>query len=159
MAKVYILVGKIASGKTSWALDKKKRKQMMILSCDDMMLKLFSGCLGGKHSETERRCLSFLFEQAVQLTEMGIDAVLDSGFWTKTSRKSAKEYFAAKGIETATYYFRIPDEIRFERLEKRNEQSARSLNREYIINRDLLMNLDVKFEEPLQNEYDFLVSN
>lgn len=159
MAKVTILVGKIASGKTSWVIERKKQKQMMLLSCDDLMLNLFAGCLGEKHGETERRCLMFLFGQAVELTEMGIDVVLDSGFWTKASRKAAKEFFAAKGIQTKTYYFKIPDETRIERLEKRNEQMAQSIKREYIIEKSLLTKLDKKFEEPLPNEYDFLVTD
>ncbi len=159
MAKVIILVGKIASGKTTWVNDRKKQKQMMLLSCDDLMLNLFAGCLGEKHGETERRCLKFLFGQAVELTEMGIDVVLDSGFWTKASRKAAKEYFAAMGIETNTYYFKIPDETRIDRLERRNEQLAQSTKREYIIEKSLLARLDKNFEEPLPNEYDFLVTD
>ncbi|MEI6578788.1 MAG: ATP-binding protein [Eubacteriales bacterium] len=159
MAKVIILVGKIASGKTTWVNDRKKQKQMMLLSCDDLMLNLFARCLGEKHGETERRCLKFLFGQAVELTEMGIDVVLDSGFWTKASRKAAKEYFAAMGIETNTYYFKIPDETRIDRLERRNEQLAQSTKREYIIEKSLLARLDKNFEEPLPNEYDFLVTD
>ena len=159
MAKVIILVGKIGSGKTTWVNDRKKQKQMMLLSCDDLMLNLFARCLGEKHGETERRCLKFLFGQAVELTEMGIDVVLDSGFWTKASRKAAKEYFAAMGIETNTYYFKIPDETRIDRLERRNEQLAQSTKREYIIEKSLLARLDKNFEEPLPNEYDFLVTD
>jgi predicted kinase len=159
MAKVYILTGKIASGKTSWVSEQKKRRQLMLLSCDDMMLKLFSGCLGERHSETERRCLNFLFGQAVQLCELGIDVVLDSGFWTKESRKTAKDFFAGKGIETRVYYFKIPEEIRVERLEKRNALLAGSTKREFIIDKRLLESLDKKFEEPLPIEYDFIVSD
>ena len=157
MAKVFILTGKIASGKTTWVLERKKKSPIVLLSCDDMMLSLFSGCLGEKHSETERRCLAFLFGQAVQLVGMGLDAALDSGFWTKESRKMAKEYFAAAGIETRVYYFNVPDEVRLERLEKRNELLAQSSKRAFIIDKKLLQNLDKKFEAPLPNEYDCIV--
>lgn len=159
MAKVYILVGKIASGKTTWVIERKKKAQIMLLSCDDIMLNLFAGCLGEKHRETEFRCLLFLFGQAVQLTEMGVDVAMDSGFWTKDIRKAAKEFFAARGIETKTYYFKIPDEVRADRLERRNENLAKSTKREFIISKSLLESLDKKFEEPLPNEYDYLVSD
>ena len=90
---------------------------------------------------------------------MGIDVILDSGFWTKASRKTAREHFAEKGIETAVYYFRIPDTIRLERLVKRNEMLTDSKSRQYIIVLELLETLDKKFEEPLRGEYDFLVSD
>jgi predicted kinase len=159
MAKVYILVGKIASGKTFWVSRRKERKPLMLLSCDDLMLSLFAGCLGEKHSETERRCLSFLYSQTVQLVNMGIDVALDSGFWTKQSRQTAKEYFAANAIETSVYYFKVPDEIRLERLKKRNEQLKMSVKREFVIDESLLDRLDKKFEEPLPNEYDYIVSD
>lgn len=157
MAKVYILVGKIASGKTSWVKEQKKQKQMMLLSCDKMILELYDGCLGKNHGETERRCLLFLFGQAVELIGMGIDAALDSGFWTKESRKAAKDYFSEKGIETVTVYFKIPDEIRKKRLELRNSQLTGSATREFIIDMDLMEKLDKKFEEPSTAEIDEII--
>ncbi len=157
MAKVYMLVGKIASGKTTWAMERKKKSPLALLSCDDLMLNIFAGCLGDKHGETERRCLMFLFGQAVQLVGMGLDVVLDSGFWTKKSRAMAKEYFADKQIQTKMYYFKIPDSVRIERLQERNARLAHSEKREFIIDAALLTKLDKKFEEPLSNEIDFTV--
>ena len=157
MAKVYMLVGKIASGKTTWAMERKKKSPLVLLSCDDLMLNVFAGCLGDKHGETERRCLKFLFGQAAQLVEMGMDVVLDSGFWTKKSRAMARVYFSGKHIETTTYYFNIPDEVRVKRLQERNARRANSKKREVIIDAALLAKLDQKFEEPLSNEVDFTV--
>lgn len=157
MANVYILVGKIASGKTTWAMERKKKKPLVLLSCDDLMLNIFAGCLGDKHGETERRCLLFLFGQAVQLVEMGLDVVLDSGFWTKKSRAMAKKYFADKQIQTKTYYFKTPDKVRIERLQERNARLANSAKREFIVDAALLAKLNKKFEEPLSNEIDFIV--
>lgn len=157
MAKVYMLVGKIASGKTTWAMERKAIVPLVLLSCDDLMLEVFAGCLGDKHGETERRCLNFLFGQAVQLVEMGLDVVLDSGFWTKKSRAMARVYFSDKQIETKTYYFKTPDDVRIERLHERNARLAHSPKREFIVDAALLAKLDKKFEEPLSNEVDFIV--
>lgn len=157
MAKVYMLVGKIASGKTTWAMERKKQAPLVLLSCDDLMLTVFAGCLGDKHGETERRCLKFLFGQADQLLGMGLDVVLDSGFWTKKSRAMARVYFSDKHIEVVTYYFKIPDSVRTQRLQERNAHLAQSSKREFIADAALLAKLDKKFEEPLQNEIDFTV--
>ena len=154
MAKVYILIGKIASGKTTWA---EQQEKMMLLSCDNMLLELFDGCLGDKHKETERRCHSFLFGQAEKLVKMDINAALDSGFWTKSSRRSAKDYFREKGIEVVTVYFKIPDEVRKERLQLRNALLSGSTKREFIIHSDLLRKLDRDFEEPSAEEYDYII--
>ncbi|NLX94073.1 MAG: ATP-binding protein [Clostridiales bacterium] len=157
MAKVYMLVGKIASGKTTWAMERKAIVPLVLLSCDDLMLDVFAGCLGDKHGETERRCLNFLFGQAVQLVEMGLDVVLDSGFWTKKSRAMARVYFSEKQIEIKTYYFKTPEDVRIERLQERNARLAHSPKREFIVDAALLAKLDKKFEEPLSNEVDFIV--
>ena len=157
MAKVYMLVGKIASGKTTWAMERKAIVPLVLLSCDDLMLDVFAGCLGDKHGETERRCLNFLFGQAVQLVEMGLDVVLDSGFWTKKSRAMARVYFSEKQIEIKTYYFKTPEDVRIERLQERNARLAHSPKREFIVDAALLAKHDKKFEEPLSNEVDFIV--
>ncbi len=159
MAKVYILTGRIASGKTTWAATQKKQRPAILLSCDDMLLELFDACLGEKHAETESRCLNFLFGQAAQIVETGIDAILDSGFWTAASRKKARDYFSRKGIDTVTVYFKASVEARLKRLENRNRRLADSPRREFIIDAELLKKLDEKFEEPSADEYDTIIES
>ena len=40
-----------------------------------------------------------LFEKSIELIESGINVVLDWGFWTKTERDFAKEFYQKYGIE------------------------------------------------------------
>lgn len=157
MAEVMILIGRIASGKTHYVKELKKEKELMLLSCDDLMLTLFDGCLGEKHSNIEERCYTFLFGQAEQLIEMGIDVALDFGFWSAKSRKNVQEYFKSRKIKTTTIYFNPPKEVRESRLAKRNKQLSSSTRREYIIEPPLLEKLDAKFEEPTSEEYDHVI--
>lgn len=124
-----------------------------------MLLELFDACLGAKHAETESRCLNFLFGQAAQIVETGIDAILDSGFWTAASRKKARDYFSRKGIGTVTVYFKASAETRLERLKKRNKSLANSPRREFLIDGDLMKKLDEKFEEPSADEYDTIIES
>lgn len=157
MAEVMILIGRIASGKTHYAKELKKEKKLMLLSCDDLILTLFDDCLGDKHSEIENRCYTFLFGQAEQLIDMGIDVALDFGFWTAESRKKVKEYFKERNIKTKTIYFNPPKEVRESRLAKRNQKLSSSTRREYIIEPPLLNKLEAKFEEPTSEEYDYVI--
>ncbi|NMB30721.1 MAG: ATP-binding protein [Clostridiales bacterium] len=157
MAEVMILIGRIASGKTHYAKELKEHKELMLLSCDDLMLTLFDGCLGEKHRDIEDRCYTFLFGQAEQLISMGIDVALDFGFWTAKSRKNVKKYFKERNIKTKTIYFNPPKEVRESRLAKRNQILSSSTRREYIIDPPLLEKLDAKFEEPTSEEYDYVI--
>ena len=157
MAKVYILTGPIASGKTHWALERKKNKATVHLSCDDLMLNLFPVCLGSRHAQTEARCLNFLFGQAVQLYEMGLDCVIDAGFWTGKSRMDALSYFKERGIKAEIYFFECSRDIRLERLARRNQELEKTKKLAYIIDEKLFDRLDQKYEKPLPGEYHCLV--
>lgn len=157
MAKVYLLTGKIASGKTAWAQRFAKRENAVLLSCDTLMLSLFDECLGPRHNDTERRCLNFLCSVAADTALCGTDALLDSGLSTRASRAAAREYFAQRGAETVTVYFRLPEDLRAQRLEERNARLANSTKREYIIDTALCARLDAKYEEPGAGEYDLII--
>lgn len=154
MAKVIILCGKIASGKTTYAERLHRQKGAMILSCDDLMLRLFDSCLGDKHDETARRCSLFLYGQAEQLVQIGVDCVLDFGYWTRKEREEAKAYFAKRGIACELHYLKLAEEERIRRLDKRNQRLAGATHRVYRIEGELLKRLDKKFEPPLPDEID-----
>jgi len=157
MAKVYLLTGKIASGKTAWAERFATEQNAVALSCDTLMLSLFDECLGPRHNETERRCLNYLFGVAADAARCGCDAVLDSGFSTRKTRDDARDFFAGRGIETVTVFFRLPDALRAGRLEARNARLANSPKREYIIDKALCARLDALYEEPGAGEYDLII--
>ena len=158
MAKVIILCGKIASGKTTYANSLKRNHRTVVLSCDDLMLTLFDGCLREKHDATADRCELFFYGQAEQLVSIGIDAVIDFGYWTKAERTKAKQYFKAKGILCELHYLSIPEALRLERLAERNQSLAGETRRVYIINTDLRKYLDAKFEEPSSDEIEAIIS-
>lgn len=159
MAKVYLPIGRIAAGKTAWAREREARGECLVLSCDDLLLTLFDGCLGDKHAETEQRCLTFLFDAAARLTALGLDAVVDSGFWTAQSRAFARAFFQHRGIETVFVYFDVAFAVRRERLLRRNASLASSARREFIIDEDALARFDLRFEEPACDEYDIRITD
>lgn len=158
MAKVYLPIGKIAAGKTAWAREREARGECLVLSCDDLLLTLFDGCLREKHAETEQRCLSYLFDAAARLVALGLDAVVDSGFWTAQSRAFARAYFSARGAETVFVYFDVPFSVRLERLHQRNVDLSKSERREFLIDDEALARFDSKFEQPSCEEYDIRIT-
>lgn len=150
--QVIILCGMIASGKTTYANKLKAQGNTVVLSVDDLMLTLFDGCLGPKHDQTAARCIKFLCRQAVDLAKLGINVVLDYGFWLAQERQMALSYFEKEGIPARLYYLKTPEQVRIQRLIARNEKLKGSKERVYIIDESLRTKLDAKFQPPDEGE-------
>jgi len=142
------MCGKIASGKTTEA-QKIAEKGAVLLSCDELMLTIFTECLGAKHAETERRCLRYLFKTAKQLDEKGIDSVIDAGFWTREERAEAEAFFKDNHIRYVWKKVEASDEVRTERIKTRYERvkNRESEERVFAPSPERAAQLDRKFEE------------
>ncbi len=145
---VTLIYGKIAAGKTTLAA-KIAKKGAVLLSCDELMLTVFTECLGSKHAETERRCLRYLFKTAKQLNEKGIDSVIDAGFWTRDERSEVEGFFNAAGIPYEWKKVEAPEDIRRERIKARYEQSQNGAfcERVFAPSPERAAQLDLKFED------------
>lgn len=163
MAKVIILCGKIAAGKTYYANRLKSQTNSVLLSVDDLMLKLSDSCLGDRHDEIAARCENYFYGLSEQIVAIGLNVIIDFGYWLQKEREEAKAYFHKKGISVELHYIKIPEEVRLQQLMKRNESlllaDRRGENeRVYIIDEGLRQKLDLKFEEPIPSEVDKLIS-
>ncbi len=164
MAKVIILCGRIASGKSYYANKLKEQNKAVILSVDELMLRLSDSCLGQQHDDTARRCEAYFYQLAEQMIGSGINVIIDYGYWSKKDRQDAKDYFRKKGMEAELHYLHIPEELRLKQLENRNERliaesKKKDTGRVYIIDELLRQRLDAKFEEPSPEEVDELITN
>ncbi len=162
MAKVIILCGRIASGKSYYANKLSEQSNAVILSVDDLMLRLSDSCLGQQHDDTARRCELYFYDLAEQMINKGIDAIIDYGYWSRKDREDAKEYFRKRGVNAELHYIHISEELRLKQLEARNERliaetKKNDTGRVYIIDEPLRQRLDAKFEEPSQEEVDELI--
>ncbi len=164
MAKVIILCGRIAVGKSYYANKLKERSDTIILSVDDLMLRLSDSCLGANHDDMALRCERYFYGLAEQMIKSGIDVIIDFGYWSRKEREEAREYFRRRGIKSELHYILISDEQRIKQLESRNERLIADSRRDdtgrvYIIDEALRKRLDQKFEEPAQEEIDILITN
>jgi predicted kinase len=164
MAKVIILCGKIASGKSYYANSLRNRTKAVILSVDELMLRLSNNCLGSRHDDVASRCENYFYSLAEQIVGSGLDVIIDFGYWSKAEREQAKAYFNMRRIGVELHYINIPEKKRLEQLSQRNNmlQSIEQGNhgeRVYLIGEELRQRLDSKFEEPTNLEYDKMISN
>lgn len=157
MAKVYILCGKICSGKSTYSQQLRKDKKAVILSVDDITLTLLGQNGGDTLDVFVEKLEHYFFQKSVEIVETGINVVLDWGFWTKTERDFAKQFYGSRGIEYEFHYISINDEEWYRRLEKRNKDVLEKKSDAYYVDEELAEKFKSIFEIPGKEEIDVWV--
>jgi len=80
MAKVFLICGKICSGKSTYGEKLRKERNAVLLSIDEITLSLFGQHCGEKHDDYVERTENYLFEKSLEILEIGVNVVLDWGF-------------------------------------------------------------------------------
>ena len=101
---LYILIGKLASGKSTYA---RSLPACFTLSADRWMRALFPEGCGPLHEQYSERVFALLREDARALTVLGQNVILDTGMWTRANRAQAMEAFA--GIDTRWIWLDPPE--------------------------------------------------
>ena len=154
MAKVYLICGRICSGKSHYAAALRERENAVILSCDELTFALFDGNLGDAHDRISARMESYFMRKSVEIARAGTNVILDWGFWTAKSRAAAKEYCASQHVECEMHYIDVPPEVWKIQIERRNEAVKNGLANTYIVDDGLLAKLESLFQIPEKNEID-----
>ena len=157
MAKVYILCGKICSGKSTYSQQLRKDKKAVILSVDDITLTLLGQNGGDTLDVYVEKLEQYFFQKSVEIVETGINVILDWGFWTKTERDFAKQFYGSRGIEYEFHYISINDEEWYRRLEKRNKDVLEKKSDAYYVDEGLAEKFKSIFEIPGKDEIDVWV--
>ena len=73
MPKVYLICGKICSGKSTYAEQLRIQNNAVLLSTDEITLALFGQHCGDKHDDYVERTQNYLFSKSLELIEVGIN--------------------------------------------------------------------------------------
>lgn len=155
MRNLYLLCGKPGCGKTTLAIEMKRKYKMIHLSADHFMLNLFGEIQERDIFEQKlNACKEIIYEISKQLLESNNDVVLDFGFWTKNERNYVKNLFAEYNV--VLIYLDLNNEKIFEQITKRNNNLQ---SNEYYIDRETFEFLSSKFEEPTIDEVPIVVKD
>ncbi len=154
MPKVYLICGKICSGKSTYAEQLRIQNNAVVLSTDEITLALFGQHCGDKHDDYVERTQNYLFNKSLELIEVGINVILDWGFWMKEERDYAREFYNSRNIACEFHYIDISDETWKARLKKRNSEILAEETIAYYIDDNLAEKFGVMFEEPNEDEID-----
>lgn len=147
-ARVYLICGKICSGKSFLARDLAQKKQAVILSVDEITT-LFAADLGAEHDAVARRVREYLCRKAREILACGASVILDWGFWTRELRSEVRA--ALEGLPTEWHYLDISDELWTRRIRKRNGHPGPA---DYYVDDGLKEKCRALFEPPERNEID-----
>ena len=159
MPKAILLCGKVGCGKTTYAGKLMREHVAVLLSADEIMLALFGNDAGDMHSYYAERTQRYLYQKSLEILGQGIDVILDWGFWTKASRKAARDFFDNAGYTSELHYITVSDEDRIRNLAKRNEEFLNGDRSAYYVDGETAKIFDSRFEEPTDDEVDLTFEN
>ena len=159
MAKVIMICGRIGSGKSTYAEQIRIKNNAVLLSVDEIMLAIFDQHVGDKHDEYAENTQKFLFDKAVALIEIGVNVILDWGFWTKDARKLAREFYRTRNTTCEFHYIDISNEVWKQRLDNRNKLVLSGETKAYFVDDNLAKKFDSIFEMPDKDEIDVWIKS
>ena len=152
MAKIFLMCGKICSGKSTHAEKLRKEYNAVILSVDEITLALFGQDAGEKHDYYVEKLKEYLYKKSLEILEAGVNVVLDWGYWIKAERDFAREYYSSHNVEYEFHYIDISDEEWYRRLAKRNEDVLAKKTDAYYVDDGLAKKFQAIFEKPEKAE-------
>ena len=159
MEKVYLICGKICSGKTFFAGHLAKRLQAITLSVDHIMLTVGLDCIEDAHEVLVPRIEQFLHQIASALAHCDIPSITDFGYWTAQERARVREFFCATQTPTQWIYMDCDKQTWERNIKLRNQSVVAGTEQAYYVDAGLRSKIEAQFEPPAPSEIDFAATD
>jgi len=147
LAKVILIIGKICSGKTTYAKQLAAREPAVIFNIDEPMLLLF-----GQHCEDFdaicEKLRAWQLRQTVEAVNAGVVVILDWGFWNRADRAEKAAFFRECHIPVEWHYVTVSDAQWREQIKKRNRDVEAGRCDAYYVDAGLAQKCEAIFEPP-----------
>ena len=100
-----------------------------------------------------------MYKISVEIISLGVNVILDWGFWKRSQRKYAIEYFGNLGIEIEWHYIDVDNKIWEKYIQKRNNEIENSSENNYFIDENIIKKFWNIFEEPKKDEINIWYEN
>ncbi len=159
MAKIYLICGKICSGKTWYARKIRDTLNAVILSTDEVTWDLIDNEQGEFYNTFAKRVNLYLRKKAVEIVRAGANVILDWGFWTREGRRDISAFLTDREIEFEWHYIDIDDERWKRNIMERNARIEQgNKGPDFYVDEGLLNKLESLFVPPEDNEMDVIYS-
>lgn len=132
---VYLICGFIGAGKTTFAKQLAEKIGAVRITKDEWSIRLIGNdpTIDG-YADWDHKICGLSRDVAFQLTEKGIDVIIDEGLWEREQREVMRMRAAAIGAKAVLYYVEAPIETMRERAVGRNHSRT---NDAFVISREL----------------------
>ena len=157
MATLHLMVGLPGSGKTTLARELEADYSALRLTVDEWHVRLFGMDVNddsgeadfSTHNARHAALESLLWETAVKVLTLGVDVILDFGFWTRRERDELRARARNLGVGFKIHFADVSEELLLERIKARNRQLPSGT---FHIPEDKLKEWIRLFEAPLPDE-------
>ena len=148
MPTLHLVCGLSGSGKSTFAKELEKGHPALRLTPDEWMMRI----VGDGYNEDKRAVIeSIQWEIAQQALCLGIDVILESGFWSRKERDEFRDRAKELGVTTKLYFLDVPRDELWRRLQKRNAELPPDT---FHVKESDLDKWVTQFEAPTSDELD-----
>lgn len=156
IATLHLMVGLPCSGKTTLARQLEHKYSALRLTPDEWHTRLFGQDVDEKdHVDRHNAVESLLWNVAARLLVLGVDIILDFGFWVRSQRDDMRSRAAELGADFKIHFADASVEVLLERLAARNDNLPQGAFR---IPDNKLKEWALIFEPPFPNEFEYTIA-
>lgn len=157
MSKIHIVFGRQGAGKTTYSKKLTKEMKAVHFSIDEWMWKLYGEDLPKSMNlkwimERVDRCEKQIWELTKQVSNCGIEVVLDLGFTKFEKRELFSSLAKKQNIPTQIHYIKAPHELRKKRVLERNKEKGETYAFEVTIG--MFDFMEEEFQAPRDKELE-----
>ena len=125
MPTLHLMVGLPCSGKTTLAKQLERDLPALRLTTDVWHIHLFGqDAEDPQHNSRHSQIEELLWNIAARALELGIDVILDFGFWAHEEREDYRARAKLHGAASEVHYLDVPADELLKRLKTRNTQTS-----------------------------------
>lgn len=152
MATLHLMVGLPCSGKTTRAKELEREQFALRLTPDEWHIPLFGQDAEEREHDARHSLIEMLlWNVASRALELGMNVILDFGFWAREEREDYRSRAKALGASSEVHYLDVPAEELMRRLAARNAQSSPS---SFVIPEEMMKPWIAFFQRPTPDELE-----
>lgn len=123
MPTLHFICGLTGAGKTTFARKLERKIPAVRFSPDEWMVKLYGHDPPAQEFQDRyQRVVDLIWQTTLRLLDLGLDVVLDFGFWSRASRDAARARAAAAGVPYKLYFLDCMEGVMRRRVLNRTEE-------------------------------------
>lgn len=150
MTTLHLMVGLPCSGKTTLAQKLENELPALRLNLDELHIRLFGQDADEPEHDARHRLIeAILWNIARRALELGMNVILDYGFWAREEREDYRSRAKQLGVSSEVHNLDVTEDELLRRLEERNSRPSQE---SFIISKEAMKPWIAFFQKPTPDE-------